>query len=390
MMPLRVYGERLHVGWLRHRRMYFAIVAGAVAALLSRTLPSSWIERVYSTGIGRGLAGLLSWFSSRAPFSIAQVAAVVLAVGLLVYARKTWRVKQSSAHWVRGSLLGIVALASAGYALFVACWGLNYHRMPISNALRLPVQESTPDEVRHLARAFVAEMEAARRLAPSRDGVAALKGQEEDELKESSLRRKRQAMTRSTEVFRKASKKYPFVAGVVVRPKPIIGSQVASLAGIGGIYIPFTGEAHVNVDVPEFALPFNTCHEISHQRGVAREDEANFVGFVVARDFGPPDFQYSAYFGVVGHVIGALKAIDPELAHYVWERRTAALKVDSLAYAEWRAERESRLRGVTDVVNSAYLKSNGIADGAQSYGRVVDLLLAEQRAGRKQALPADP
>ena len=46
----------------------------------------------------------------------------------------------------------------------------------------------------------------------------------------------------------------------------------------------------------------------------------------------------------------------------------------------WHRRYESRLGEVQERVNDAYLKTQGQADGVRSYGRMVDLLLAERRA----------
>jgi len=37
---------------------------------------------------------------------------------------------------------------------------------------------------------------------------------------------------------------------------------------------PFTGEANVNISMPHTSIPFTACHEMAHQIGFAREDEA--------------------------------------------------------------------------------------------------------------------
>jgi len=47
-----------------------------------------------------------------------------------------------------------------------------------------------------------------------------------------------------------------------------------SYLGIGGVYFPFTGEANVNISMPHTSIPFTACHEMAHQIGFAREDEA--------------------------------------------------------------------------------------------------------------------
>ena len=53
-----------------------------------------------------------------------------------------------------------------------------------------------------------------------------------------------------------------------------------SYLGISGIFIPFTCEANVNATLPDWEIPFTACHELAHQRGFAREDEANYVGYL--------------------------------------------------------------------------------------------------------------
>ncbi len=53
--------------------------------------------------------------------------------------------------------------------------------------------------------------------------------------------------------------------------------------GFAGYYNPFTGEAQVNMLDPDFRLPYTTCHEMGHQLGYAKENEANFIGFLACR-----------------------------------------------------------------------------------------------------------
>jgi len=52
----------------------------------------------------------------------------------------------------------------------------------------------------------------------------------------------------------------------------------------------------VNTTTPVFTQPFTTCHEIGHQLGYAKENEANFAGYLSARSSRDPAFLYSVYF----------------------------------------------------------------------------------------------
>src|SRR5690554_7630473 len=45
--------------------------------------------------------------------------------------------------------------------------------------------------------------------------------------------------------------------------------------------------------------PFTACHELAHQAGIGFEDEANYIGFVLARQSDDALFRYSAYYATV-------------------------------------------------------------------------------------------
>jgi len=65
---------------------------------------------------------------------------------------------------------------------------------------------------------------------------------------------------------------------------------------------PFTGEANVNISMPHTSIPFTACHEMAHQIGFAREDEANFIAYIACKNHPSPDFQYS---GILSALINA-------------------------------------------------------------------------------------
>lgn len=339
--------------------------------MLSGLPSAAWVEDHFATAAGLHIASGLGRVTGAVPFSVAEAGVAILAVGGAILGFRAWRASQQRGRLAFRFVLAAACVFSLGYAVFLGSWGLNYRREPIAGAFGLPVEKSNADELRTLAAHFFERMELARLAAPTRNGVATVESGGQTSI-----------FRRAAEAYHAAGQGFPFLSGDYSPAKPLLSSVLFSYAGVGGIYVPFTAEPHVNVDSPDWVLPFNVCHEMAHQRGVAREDEANYVGFRVARDFGSPDFVYSAYFGIDGHVVNALGKADPKMARELWENRSPALKADAAAYQAWRATRTSRLADVGDAVNSAYLRSNGVKDGVQSYGRVVDLLLAEQRAAQ--------
>ena len=61
-------------------------------------------------------------------------------------------------------------------------------------------------------------------------------------------------------------------------------------------------------------------------------------------------------------------------------RRGPGARRDLAALEAWRQRYVGRAAAVHQRVNDAYLRAQGQADGVQSYGRMVDLILAERRA----------
>jgi hypothetical protein len=175
---------------------------------------------------------------------------------------------------------------------------------------------------------------------------------------------------------------------MVGRAKPVLLSPVMSYLGIGGIYAPFTGEANVNATLPDWDRPFTVCHELAHQSGFAREDEANFLAYLACRSHPDRDFQYSGTFQAALYVLGALAAADRPAYDAARAALPAPLQRDLAALAAWRQRYKSRLSGVQDRVNDTYLRSQGQREGVRSYGRMVDLLLAERRGSASPARPS--
>ena len=153
-------------------------------------------------------------------------------------------------------------------------------------------------------------------------------------------------------------------------------SRLQSMMGFTGVYFPFTGEANVNVDAPACLVPATIAHEMSHQRMVFSELEANFVGIAAAVSCGDPVFQYSGWLMGLIQLCNALYAVSPDL----WYQIAAASFTPELSTdwednnAYWRAL-ESPVEEAATQTFDTFLKSNGQDLGIQSYGACVDLLV---------------
>ncbi len=352
------------------------LVSALVLVLLAERSPAG-VERLYARGLYPVLSAALSCPTSVVPFSIAEISLFLLALvllGRLAQAirecrRDGWR--RALASLGAFLLLGVGTLALA----FVLLWGLNYRRLPLAATMGVEASPASSAELVAMSRELVLE---ANRL---REGLG------EDGLGAFAAPGGARAILRRTQAgFEAAAAGLSWLDGPgCLRPKPLLLSKALSWLGLTGIYSPFTGEPNVNVDAPEVELPFAASHEAAHARGFAREDEANFVGYLACRLHPDQDFKYAGLLAASVHAANALHGVDREAWALVEKDRSAGVLRDLRALRAWAARHEGPASRASERVNDAYLRVQGQADGVRSYGRMVDLLIAERRAAGPRA-----
>ena len=212
------------------------------------------------------------------------------------------------------------------------------------------------------------------------DSVAALVPQAEldGEMGDSQVGLQARLMSKA---MRKLAEQYPVLDRPLYSPpKPVLASELMSYANIGGMFFPFTMESNINVDNPFFVVPWTMTHELAHQCGFMREDEANFIAYLACKQSDDALMRYSGYLLAYDNAVSALRKVDPEAAKAIGSGLSAAVRRDLAQRAEHWAQYEGPIQDVSNAANDTYLKANDQADGMRSYGRMVDLLLAEQRA----------
>ncbi len=337
------------------------------------SLQPALTERVYSSLIYRFVMQPLSLLTGLLPFSVAEVLVVSLTIVLLWYLlRGIMRVASRPATAPRqlGGLLLIIGMVlSLLYLSFVSIWGLNYNRLPFGELVGLEVRPSETDELAALCRDLIQQANLLRaQITEDAAGVMHLPAGEVDALRRADLG------------YRRLSEQIPELGGRFGRPKPVMLSAAWSYTGIGGMYFPFTGEANVNVHMPDVSIPMATAHEMAHQRGFAREDEANYIAYLVCMAHPDVDYQYS---GIVLALTEAMRSLfynDRDAWQELQSLYGAGLKRDLQYRNDYWQQHQGRIYEISHDINDSYLKANNQTDGVQSYGRMVDLLLAARRA----------
>jgi hypothetical protein len=168
--------------------------------------------------------------------------------------------------------------------------------------------------------------------------------------------------------------------------KPSMFSYLGNYLGFTGYYNPFSGEAQVNTTVPLFVQPFTTCHEIGHQLGYAKENEANFSGYLSAKSSSNPAFQYSVYYEMYMYARVYMYAMDSMKLHEFDHQLHEGIKEDYREIRLFWERHQTALEVIVDHLYGQYLKVNQQPKGRLTYNEVIAWLVAYYKKYGKEAI----
>ena len=333
-------------------------------------------EQIYSRGFFPVLSRFMIAITAWLPFSLAELLLVALVViiiaGLAIWIIQLRKTKTAKGRKQRAfSLISGIALAATTLCfLFVMVGGLNYHRLSFTYYSGLEVIPSTVDELAGLCENLA---ERANHLRTQVDAGP------------DAVMRLSQGFYETAELSRKAysvlSKQYIGILdnGAFAKPKPVLLSVLMSYSRITGGYFFYTFEPNINTHIPDYQIPSTMTHELAHSCGFMREDEANYLAYLACTASDSADLQYSGVMLALIHSLNALYSADQERYAQVNDKIAPAVWWDMQASNRYWADFETRYGEFSDKVNDTYLRVNSQTDGVKSYGRMVDLLLAEYR-----------
>jgi Protein of unknown function (DUF3810) len=323
----------------------------------------SLVERFYAAGfypvISRFLRILLGWI----PFSVGDILyAIALVYLVLSLVRFVSRAFQQSLH--RGYLMLLLTktftIVLWIYLCFNVLWGLNYDRLPIADRMNLEAGSYSKDELKALMGVIVSKLNTV----------------------DSSSRKARIQFNSSNEIFRLSSEAYHYYGKLVPSfyypnrsVKYSFFGYIANYMGFSGYYNPFTGEAQVNTTIPVFLQPFTTCHEIGHQLGFAKEEEANFSGFLACKSSPDPAFRYSAYLELYLYCGSELFARDSTAYIPYRDSLRPDIRQDLRDVKAFYQKYQNPMEPLIHILYGNYLKANHQPQGINSYDEVVGLAI---------------
>jgi len=313
------------------------------------------VERIYSRAAYQYIIYLQSLFNT--PFSLGELVVglfiILLLSRIILSFVRLARGKTVFKNFAKKALKGIFLYFGVVYFLFIFLWGLNYNREPVAELVNLKEAAASP-EIIAACLSVLAERSGKNALLVERDadGIFCL-----------------------TDAARA-------VVSLQAKACSRIFSKAMSKAGIGGFYCPFTGEANYNSYLPESELPFTAAHESAHRMGFARENDANFIAYIICRESPLADIRYSAELAAVSYLLAALKSADENLYREKLPLINEFVQRDINNRRQfWRSNR-GWFMNFSEKWNDAFLKANLQKDGNKSYSRFAGMLLSLYADGK--------
>jgi len=160
-------------------------------------------------------------------------------------------------------------------------------------------------------------------------------------------------------------------------PKRVFFSKIMSYTNFTGVFFPFAGESNLNVDCTASLIPATITHELAHQKNIAPEQEANFVGIMAAVTADDPVYRYSGALTAYIYLGNALYRADYDLWLALRNALHPLVRQDLDENSLYWDQFETKVADASEAVYTGFLQSYGQELGMRSYGACVDLLVTD-------------
>ncbi len=255
---------------------------------------------------------------------------------------------------------GVIITGLLIYNVFNLSWGLNYDRKPVGVAMGVLPYAAQDSDINIITEKLISRV---------------------NEYKELSSRSVKYVdfSVISSHVLRAYDSLDNQTGIAAPKPKSLkssIWGWLGNYTGFTGYYNPFTGEAQVNTTIPSFLQPFVALHEVAHQQGYAKENEASFVGFLAAKASNDDQLLYGTYLELFLYANRNLADYDSTAAKKYGEQLSKPVKRDLAIWRKFNEDHQSFIEPVIMFLYGKFLQSNEQPTGLRSYDEVTSLLIA--------------
>ena len=346
-------------------RVFFCIFFAALI-IHAVSFASTGFADFFNENVSSFFRLVLSKLTGWIPFSIAETAVIALPFALITVFVYFFAVALKNDRAGR-FVISFFSLVTMFYSTFVLTFGTGYQNSPLDVKLGVDRELVSAEELYDTALKVNRELkEVVGEISYPSGGGSSVMPYDFDEMN-----------SKLNDAYASLSEKYGFIPSLRSNLKYIALSGPMTYTHISGVFCYYTGEANINVNFPDYTVAFTAAHEMAHQRGIAPEDEANFVAFLACIESDDPYIRYSGYQNMLEYLISALYSADRNLYSELYAEVDNGSRVEMRAYnAFFEPYRESVASNVSSAINDTYLKALGESEGEKSYGLVVDLAVA--------------
>ena len=365
----------------RSLRRYTLILLSLALLIFLFGLNAELVLTVYTNGIYPYTSVAQRFVSSLFPFAIGDIlysALIIYGLWLSFKGIRKMTDRQTRKAAFSAMPLQLLNIVLILYIAFKLLWGLNYSRPSVSTQLGISDTKYTNAQLVSLGDFLI------RRL----NNVSAklVDTQKPDTQKARKSFTIQELEARAKQAYDLMAQHNSFFRYRVPAVKPVIFDWGVTKMGLEGYYNPISGEANVNMRLPAILLPFVTCHEISHEMSIAREDEANLVGYLTSINSPDLNFQYSGYYNILRNVLFEISLKSPDDYQLLYQKINAATLADFAAERNFWMGYNSDMYGYMNVALDSFLKINNQRKGVDSYQDIVLWVYNLHRKELRQAV----
>ena len=352
------------------RRRLFCIALGALALalhLLSRT-NSTAVESVYGLAIYRVFRTV--WDNTLAYSPVPLIWVVLLLLLWRIWSTLVQPLRRR--NWtLRSATTGFLATAGLTLFLFYLMWGFNYQRPQLEE--RFGIDASIKPGALMLSEEFDRSTKELVALSVQIPFDPIRLNSAETKARERAIRTTLEEALRNLDfpVFGR-------VRGRILKPKGIL-----LVLNTAGIYIPFSGEGHIDGGLHPVQLPFTMAHEMAHGYGVTDEGSCNFLAYLACAQSEDMLIRFSGLLGYWRYVAFEFRRDNPEAYQQRYDQLPEVIKITLEDIRRNNDSYPELFPQLRNQVYDSYLKSQGISEGLRSYNRVVTLVMLT----RQQKIP---
>ena len=352
-------------------KRFWVFIPLILAAMMFFILPHfpAVTEYVFSRGLFKVITVPVGFITSLAPISLTEwlvilAAPAVITLLTILIVKLVKRKGERRKLLLKAGKFTVGAVSIAAF-MYMACHGVNYYRYPMERIMELDTSKKTPEDL------YNACVYLAKGAAEARAELG-IPDSEQFTFSESLYTE----LSRAGSGYKHIVDEYPFLWTANRRQKPVLLSEPWSYTGITGVYCPFIVECNVNTAQPDYSIPFTAAHESAHSRGIAFENECNFLAFLSCINSEYPEYRYSGYMEAFVYCSNALFAYDIDIWYGTQQYVTEGMSRDFSALNEYIDAHKGKVEEVSSDFNDNFIKVQGVSDGVLSYDRVTELILA--------------